>query len=212
MPIRAVLWDADGVLLHDPPGWDLAAALEAIGGTSFAAAVFSSERAALLGEVALVECLDGVIRAEACGVRQAVSAGSLLTLWERSLRDERALAEVASVRSAGIACYLATNQNDHRRAWMRDHLGVDAEFDGTFYSCDLGVAKPDSAYFVEVVERLGLEPESVGFLDDSAQNVAAALAVGIRAAVYDPQTGSEGMVALVSELVTAPRSDPLTGR
>ena len=34
---------------------------------------------------------------------------------------------------------------------MRESLGYDEVFDDLFYSCELGVAKPDPAYFTEAV-------------------------------------------------------------
>jgi len=54
-------------------------------------------------------------------------------------------------------------------------------FDRRFYSCRLGRAKPDPAVFEAVLDNLGVTPQSVLFIDDRAENVRAAAALGLRA-------------------------------
>ena len=53
-----------------------------------------------------------------------------------------------------------------------------------FFSCDLGVMKPDARYFAAVGERLGVQPEAIAFLDDSESHVIAAQAAGWTAFHY----------------------------
>jgi len=67
---------------------------------------------------------------------------------------------------------------------MRKVLQYDRHFDEQFYSCELGVAKPDGAYFTAILDRLALSPDRVLFIDDNAKNVEAARAVGLTAWVY----------------------------
>ena len=47
-----------------------------------------------------------------------------------------------------------------------------------------GVSKPDPRIFALLVQRFGLEPTTTLFVDDSATNVAAARAAGLRAVVF----------------------------
>ncbi|WP_433242839.1 HAD-IA family hydrolase [Streptosporangium sp. CA-135522] len=55
-----------------------------------------------------------------------------------------------------------------------------------FYSCRLGLAKPDAAIFEKVLHRLGADPGEVTFFDDRDVNVRAAAALGITAVLYRP--------------------------
>ena len=64
---------------------------------------------------------------------------------------------------------------------MRSALPYEDVLDGSFYSYELGAAKPDPAYFTHIVERLGVPPEQLLFVDDRADNVAAARSVGLAA-------------------------------
>lgn len=54
--------------------------------------------------------------------------------------------------------------------------------DAVFLSFELGLSKPDAGIFQEVTAKLDLPPGKVFFLDDSALNVEAARAVGLRSA------------------------------
>jgi putative hydrolase of the HAD superfamily len=58
-----------------------------------------------------------------------------------------------------------------------------------FYSCRLGLLKPDPAIYAAVLAAIGARPEAVTFVDDRPPNVTAAAALGIRALLFtDPAT------------------------
>jgi putative hydrolase of the HAD superfamily len=58
-----------------------------------------------------------------------------------------------------------------------------------FYSCRLGTTKPDPAAYRGVLDALGAEPADVTFVDDRAENIAGAAALGMRALLFtDPTT------------------------
>jgi len=52
------------------------------------------------------------------------------------------------------------------------------------FSGDLGVMKPDARIYLELLRRLHAGPAEVAFLDDRADNVAGAIAVGISALLF----------------------------
>lgn len=190
-PVRAVLWDADGVLQHgaqtDACGtWE--GRLDALGGPGFGRAVIAEEMPALRGEEPLAAALDRVL---ALGQRRDGITSDLLDLWTQFTVDRAALALVDEVRARGVICVLATNQQDFRRELMRPLY--DDHFDVLAYSCEVRAAKPDPAYFTEVLAHLGLPSAEVGFIDDSAANVAAASSLGIRALRHDPASGMSGL-------------------
>jgi putative hydrolase of the HAD superfamily len=98
---------------------------------------------------------------------------------------------VSALRAAGVRCYLATNQDEHRGRHMHENLGYAELFDDTFYSYELRVAKPDPAYFRAVLDRLGLAADEVLFVDDNAANVDSARGVGLRAEQWHVDDGIE---------------------
>jgi putative hydrolase of the HAD superfamily len=179
--VSAVLWDADGVLQDLPSGWE-ASMRPAVGHLvddveGFLAAAFAAERPCLTGDARWVEVLAGLLGE--WGIPEAYDDALQVWLTIHPVEEVRSL--VAKVRAAGTRCYLATNQDEHRGRFMQRELAYDDLMDGAFYSYDLGLAKPDPAYFRTVLDRLALPPDSVLFVDDNPGNVDNARAVGLRA-------------------------------
>ena len=59
------------------------------------------------------------------------------------------------------------------------------QFDAFFSSCYLGVRKPDRKIYQVALDVLQREPERVVFIDDRAENVAAATSLGIHGIRYE---------------------------
>ena len=76
---------------------------------------------------------------------------------------------------------------------MHEALGYADLFDDTFYSYELGVAKPAPAYFTAVLDRLSLPAEQVLFVDDNRANVDAARTVGLRAEQWHVEDGQDAL-------------------
>jgi putative hydrolase of the HAD superfamily len=98
--------------------------------------------------------------------------------------DREALALVAALRTHGVVCGLASNQEAVRARYMDEELGYRALFDHRFYSWHLGYAKPDGAFFRAALAELGVEPATVLFVDDRPDNVEAARGCGLHAEVH----------------------------
>jgi putative hydrolase of the HAD superfamily len=81
---------------------------------------------------------------------------------------------------AGVRLALLSNAPEPL-ATAIDHSGWSSSFDRRFYSCRLGLAKPDPAVYEAVLDDLGATPRSVLFIDDRAENVLAATALGLQA-------------------------------
>jgi putative hydrolase of the HAD superfamily len=180
-PVHTVLWDADGVLQHVPAGFE--ASMRPVIGhrvddvEAFLAEAFAAERPALAGQARWVEVLPQLL--DRWSIPDAFDDALRVWLSIEPVAETRAL--VAEVRAAGIRCCLATNQDEHRGRHMHREMGYADLLDETFYSYELGVAKPDPGYFTAILERIGTPPEGVLFVDDNAANVETARAVGLRA-------------------------------
>jgi putative hydrolase of the HAD superfamily len=187
--IETVLWDADGVLQRVPNGWEESMRPAVAGRVddvdAFLAEASREERPALTGEVRWLDVLPGLL--ERWGI--ADSFDTLVGIW-LSIEEVPGTRDVVrSLRSAGIRCCLATNQDVRRATYMRTEMGYDDLLDDVFVSCDLGVAKPDPAYFTTILDRLDAPADRVLFVDDNAKNVDAARAVGLAAEVWSSDLG-----------------------
>lgn len=80
---------------------------------------------------------------------------------------------------ARVACLSNTNSLHVDRQWAE--FGIYELFDGIFLSNEMGMVKPDREAFDHVVDRLGIRPNQILFLDDNQINVDGARAAGLLA-------------------------------
>lgn len=182
MPIRAVLLDADGVAQVNPSGWldSLRAIVDRGRGGEFTEDLFATEKAAMVGDRDFREVVREV--AERWHVAERVD--DLLQHWRRVEVVTATLELVGDLRARGVRCYLVSNQNAFRAAFMQDALGYRRVFDGAFYSCDLGVLKSSERFFEQVLEQVGLPREDVVLVDDNEEYVAVARRCGLGAVCW----------------------------
>lgn len=180
--VHTLLLDADGVLQWPTPGWLEKWRPFARGDLEgFMAEMFAVELPALRGEEPLQESVERFLRETG---RDPGAVDEICSPWRMIDLFEPAFDLIAQIRAAGVEVYLASNQQQFRRDVMLD-LGYADHFDGLFFSCDLGVAKPDPDYFRAILRELDRGPEGVVFIDDRHDNVAAAATVGISAHHHD---------------------------
>ena len=71
----------------------------------------------------------------------------------------------------------------------RERFAFLNEFDGVVISGDVGAMKPEDAIFVAAIDRLELKPDRTLFIDDRAENVAAAQRHGFHGHVFADAPG-----------------------
>ncbi len=89
--------------------------------------------------------------------------------------------------------YLLSNNNPismrHCLRVLKDNgIDPDATFRGQFISSDLKMMKPAPEFYRYVIQRIGLPPQEILFIDDNKANVDGARAVGLDARLYNPGT------------------------
>jgi putative hydrolase of the HAD superfamily len=181
MNIRAVLFDADGVI-QKPSAFRRKAWQDLLGRgqdvDDFVRTVWEVERHALDGAPDFIHAFSGLLADWKC-------TGTLedaLAAWTMIEPDSGMSRVIQQLRRQRLTCCLATNQEPHRASYMSERLGYCRLFDREYYSCRIGVAKPEAAYFRSILNDLSLSPMSVLFLDDREDNVVAARNVGLNAA------------------------------
>lgn len=91
------------------------------------------------------------------------------------------------LHAAGTPLYALTNWNQETFVHARERYEWLERFLGIVVSGDERVVKPEPAIYRTLLDRYGLTPEACLFIDDSAANVAGALAVGMQALQFhDP--------------------------
>ncbi|MEN9010527.1 MAG: HAD-IA family hydrolase [Yoonia sp.] len=96
-------------------------------------------------------------------------------------KNESVLDWVKTQRRDGHRVLLATNQDHDRAAYIMNVLGLRHYCDGIYYSAALGFAKPDPHFYRAVQMAENKPPEHLILIDDTKENVAAALKEAWRA-------------------------------
>lgn len=117
-------------------------------------------------------------------------ADSFLEYWFKSedVRNNELIELIQDLGRKGVACYLATEQEKYRAAYMKDVM-FPGLFKGYFITCELGLTKNEPAFYETIIERLrqeqpDLKPSDIIFFDDSQTKVDTALSAGITAELY----------------------------
>jgi len=106
--------------------------------------------------------------------------------------DPVVLEALDQLHDRGIPVSLLSNAPAGLARALDDHAAM-KRFAHLIFSCDLRIAKPHPEIFRATVDRLGVAPEHIVFLDDRAENVRGAEAAGLRAIHY---TGTDQLSAL----------------
>ena len=105
---------------------------------------------------------------------------------------EDSLTFLDSIRSQ-YNLYLLSNTNHiHLAAFNKIYHATERSktfnkyFDKAYYSCEMGLRKPNSNIYEFVLKENNLTPGNTIFVDDSVQNVEAARLVGMQAILLEP--------------------------
>lgn len=182
MSIKAVIFDADGVLVFP---WRFAEHLsEEFQITQEATRAFFEGKftGCLVGKEDLADVLPPYLAEWGW----AGSVEEFMQFWfsVEDAVDARVLGAAQDLRGAGLTCCLASNQEEHRSEYMRTVMGFGAEFDTLFFSCEIGAKKPNARFYEAIEAALGLSGEQIAFWDDSPRHVDAAKERGWQAELY----------------------------
>lgn len=181
-PIRAVLFDADGVVIFP---WRFAHYLEQEREISremtreFFSGVFAD---CLVGKADLLDVLPPFL--QQWGWKESPAEFTRIWFETENAVDGRVVGVIRRLRESGFACCLATSQERHRAQYMKTVMGFSEIFDRLFFSHAIGYQKPDPAFYTSVTADLDIGGEQILFWDDDLRNVEAARQHGWNAELY----------------------------
>jgi HAD superfamily hydrolase (TIGR01509 family) len=123
----------------------------------------------------------GEISSEAFLQRLSDLSGQAVT-WESLDAEATMNADVIAIAETLGSQHSIALLSNAPSALLRDILvqhDLERLFDHVVISSEVGLAKPDSAIFHFVLDRLGTEPHETIFIDDNETHVQAARAIGI---------------------------------
>lgn len=200
MTIKALIWDLGGVLLRTEnyaPRQYLADRL-GVSSDDLEQLVFSnvSGMSAQRGEISAEEHWQTIRRRFGLDdkglkdFRRDFFAGDML---------DRELVEYIRTLRAHYKIGLLSNAFSDLRYLLTDRLCIADMFDDLLISAEVGMVKPDKRIYLLSLERLGVLPEEVVFIDDFMHNIDGARAVNLNAIHFqNPDQVKEDLEAILS--------------
>jgi len=181
--IKAVIFDADGVIIHRTKYFSKHLHDEFGIPTEKILAFFEGEFLdCLVGKKDLKKILPKYLKEWGLGK----SVEGLLEYWfnkEKEL-DQELIDYISELKNNKIFVYIGTNNEKYRTEHIRSEIGLEKIFHKVYGSGDIGYKKPDHNFFKHILNEEKLEKREVLFWDDKEENVDAARKFGIRAEVY----------------------------
>jgi putative hydrolase of the HAD superfamily len=186
--ISLLLWDVGGVLLSN--GWDKASRAAAVVRFHLDPEEFERRHAAVEADFETGRLgADGYLDATVFTEPRSFSRDEFRAFMQAQSRANPAAIATARALRAGGQYRLATLNNESRELneYRIRTFGLAEIFDDFFSSCFTGRRKPDPEAYRAVLDITHRRPDETLFLDDRAENVAAADALGIHTLrVLDP--------------------------
>jgi putative hydrolase of the HAD superfamily len=187
LALRAVIFDY-GRVLTGPP--DPAAYAELMRITGLSAdrldrAYWKDRNAYDEGKLIGVAFWHNVVRD--AGLKLTEPEIAELNLWDARMwtrGDPAMVAWQLAIKQRGLLTAIVSNMGDTVHEHMVRELRWLSRFDVLVWSYQLGIAKPDPAIYRYALEKLGTQPAETLFIDDKAENVVAAVALGMKGIIF----------------------------
>lgn len=150
------------------------------------------------------EFIDGIAKS----IKNDISKEELINAWNAMLLDfpiER-LHFLLQLKEK-YSTVLLSNTNTIHLDFFHNQLkevhqieSLDNHFKHTYFSCEMGLRKPNPDIFLEVCKREGFDPSETLFIDDSIQHVDGAKKAGLHAYHLDVKTNN--VIDLLTSLLT----------
>lgn len=187
MALRAVVFDFGEVLTGRPDAAARAQLLRITGlnDAEFDRLYWMDRHAYDVGELTGLEFWQKL--STDAGLKLSEETIAELEQWDARMwttQDPAMVRWAALLKERGLKTAVLSNMGDSVHASLKTAFAWLRDFDALVWSYELGVGKPDRQIYKEVLRRLAVRAEEALFLDDKAENVEAARAVGMQAMVF----------------------------
>nr|WP_075010284.1 HAD family phosphatase [Stigmatella aurantiaca] len=125
------------------------------------------------------------IRRDVCGALGVeLPLEEFAPLWSSHFTVHEAVLPSVEALEGRVKRVLLSNTNVLHVAYLRPRLPLLQRFDAVLMSCEVGLVKPEPAFFQLALERAGCAPHEAAFFDDLPEYVEAANALGIRGHLF----------------------------
>lgn len=193
MQIKNVIFDLGGVLLNIDYHLTIQAFVD-IGMSNFQELFTQAQQSELFDKIEVGEISSDEFLAEIKALMPShVSEVAIRTAWNAMLLDlpSERLDFLLAVKEKYNTALLSNTNSIHLESFYKELKKVhnlkslDDYFHKVYFSCDLGMRKPNPETFLRVCELEGFNPSETLFIDDTIQHVEGAKQAGLQALHLD---------------------------
>lgn len=193
MQIKNVIFDLGGVLLNIDYHLTIQAFVD-IGMSNFQELFTQAQQSELFDKIEVGEISSDEFLAEIKALMPShVSEVAIRTAWNAMLLDlpSERLDFLLAVKEKYNTALLSNTNSIHLENFYKELKKVhnlkslDDYFHKVYFSCDLGMRKPNPEIFLRVCELEGFNPSETLFIDDTIQHVEGAKQAGLQALHLD---------------------------
>ena len=196
MPIKAIIFDADGVLVNKPKVFS--ECLEEDYGIkrSITSKFFKGDfQNCLVGKADLKKELEKYIKEW----EWESSVDDLLKYWFKvEHHTDQRIVQLVKRLNKKIPCFMAVNQEAYRTEYMKSEMEFSKLFKEVFSSAYVGHKKPYTEFFEHVFKKIGqdlqIKKQEVLFVDDDLENIEAAKSFGFQTLLYKDFPDFENLI------------------
>ena len=180
-----IIFDLGGVLVH--LDWDkVCAPLARISDLSYDAV----RKEVLNGPIVESSMLGDLTpqefhKALCANIHVDIPFDRFIDLWNGLLGADDEMASLVTELGSAHPLVIASNTDAIHFAFAQKHFSVLRAFDRYYLSYEMGLLKPDLAYFQHLLRGLQTDPGDCIFIDDRPENVRSARDAGINALVFE---------------------------
>ena len=182
---KTIIFDLGGVLVH--LDWDqVCAPLARLSDLSYDAVLEEVAngpivRSSMLGSLSPQEFHEALC----AKIHVDIPYDQFTELWNGLLSADEKMTTLVEELGSGHRLVLASNTDAIHFTYSQKYFDVLRAFDRFFLSFEMGLLKPDPAYFQHVLRGLQAAPGDCIFIDDRPENVQSARETGINALVFE---------------------------
>lgn len=193
MQIKNVIFDLGGVLLNIDYHLTIQAFVD-IGMSNFQELFTQAQQSELFDKIEVGEISSDEFLAEIKALMPShVTEVEIRTAWNAMLLDlpSERLDFLLAVKEKYNTALLSNTNSIHLESFYKELKKVhnlkslDDYFHKVYFSCDLGMRKPNPETFLRVCELEGFNPSETLFIDDTIQHVEGAKQAGLQALHLD---------------------------
>ena len=114
-----------------------------------------------------------------------ISYADFIYIWTRLTSANEGIVPLVERLKEEHQLILASNTDEIHFAYAVKHFPVLGNFGVHFLSYEMGLVKPDPAFFHQMLEKLDTTPYECVFIDDLPENVESARSIGITALRFE---------------------------